>query len=66
LWHALEIAQLKFVIQALPEQLGENGLSHCISQKCIFSDTLITEGGENLSVGQRQVFCAPKVCSIKC
>ncbi|XP_038066901.1 ATP-binding cassette sub-family C member 9-like [Patiria miniata] len=41
LWHALEIAQLKEVVGAL-----EGGL-----------DSEVSEGGENFSVGQRQLFC---------
>ncbi|KAJ7344412.1 hypothetical protein JRQ81_000362 [Phrynocephalus forsythii] len=41
LWEALEIAQLKHVVKALPGGL----------------DALVTEGGENFSQGQRQLFC---------
>uniref|UniRef100_A0A803TPK7 ATP binding cassette subfamily C member 8 n=1 Tax=Anolis carolinensis TaxID=28377 RepID=A0A803TPK7_ANOCA len=41
LWEALEIAQLKHVVKALPGGL----------------DASITEGGENFSQGQRQLFC---------
>nr|XP_033784243.1 ATP-binding cassette sub-family C member 8 isoform X2 [Geotrypetes seraphini] len=41
LWEALEIAQLKHVVKALPGGL----------------DALVTEGGENFSLGQRQLFC---------
>ncbi|KAG8135772.1 hypothetical protein E2320_008775 [Naja naja] len=41
IWHALELAHLKSYVQALPE-----GLSSPMS-----------EGGENLSVGQRQLVC---------
>ncbi|NWR51111.1 MRP2 protein, partial [Regulus satrapa] len=40
-WKALELAHLKTYVQSLPE-----GLLH-----------LISEGGENLSVGQRQLVC---------
>ncbi|XP_066179868.1 ATP-binding cassette sub-family C member 2 isoform X2 [Sylvia atricapilla] len=40
-WKALELAHLKPYVQALPE-----GLLH-----------LVSEGGENLSVGQRQLVC---------
>ncbi|XP_075996169.1 ATP-binding cassette sub-family C member 8 [Genypterus blacodes] len=41
LWEALEIAQLKPVVKSLPGGL----------------DATITEGGENFSQGQRQLFC---------
>uniref|UniRef100_A0A8C5SLC3 ABC-type glutathione-S-conjugate transporter n=1 Tax=Laticauda laticaudata TaxID=8630 RepID=A0A8C5SLC3_LATLA len=41
IWHTLELAHLKSYVQALPE-----GLSSPVS-----------EGGENLSVGQRQLVC---------
>ncbi|XP_077372165.1 ATP-binding cassette sub-family C member 8 isoform X5 [Festucalex cinctus] len=41
LWEALEIAQLKPVVKSLPGGLDAN----------------VTEGGENFSQGQRQLFC---------
>ncbi|XP_075784195.1 ATP-binding cassette sub-family C member 8 isoform X3 [Pelodiscus sinensis] len=41
LWEALEIAQLKHVVKALPGGL----------------EAIVTEGGENFSQGQRQLFC---------
>ncbi|XP_041917197.1 ATP-binding cassette sub-family C member 8-like [Alosa sapidissima] len=41
LWEALEIAQLMPVVKALPGGL----------------DSMVTEGGENFSQGQRQLFC---------
>ncbi|XP_044212635.1 ATP-binding cassette sub-family C member 8 isoform X2 [Thunnus albacares] len=41
LWEALDIAQLKPVVKLLPGGL----------------DAMVTEGGENFSQGQRQLFC---------
>ncbi|GAA6068128.1 ATP-binding cassette sub-family C member 8 [Tachysurus ichikawai] len=41
LWEALDIAQLTPVVEALPGGL----------------DAMVTEGGENFSQGQRQLFC---------
>ncbi|XP_041046050.1 ATP-binding cassette sub-family C member 9-like [Carcharodon carcharias] len=41
LWDALEVAQLKPMVSELPEGLN----------------TLVTEGSENFSLGQRQLFC---------
>ncbi|GCB62275.1 hypothetical protein scyTo_0014473, partial [Scyliorhinus torazame] len=41
LWKTLEVAQLKSVVSELPERLN----------------TLMTEGSENFSLGQKQLFC---------
>ncbi|EHH56414.1 hypothetical protein EGM_05817 [Macaca fascicularis] len=73
LWEALEIAQLKLVVKALPGGLGNYSWlcsrvgwapkdPHKINSVLLplpglFSDAIITEGGENFSQGQRQLFC---------
>ncbi|MBV94707.1 ATP-binding cassette sub-family C member 8, partial [Eschrichtius robustus] len=56
LWEALEIAQLKLVVKALPGGLGNYSW---LSTGRVLKDAyaIITEGGENFSQGQRQLFC---------
>ena len=59
LWRIIEIAHLRHFVNSVSESgssaRGNNNTNGSSAQNGL--DYLITEGGENLSVGQRQLIC---------
>ena len=59
LWRIIEIAHLRHFVNSVSESgssaRGNNNTNGASAQNGL--DYLITEGGENLSVGQRQLIC---------
>ena len=59
LWRIIEIAHLRHFVNSISESgssaRGNNNTNGSSAQNGL--DYLITEGGENLSVGQRQLIC---------
>ena len=56
LWNIIEIAHLRYFVNSV-SQKGNSDRGHREGDTNIGLDYLITEGGENLSVGQRQLVC---------
>ena len=56
LWNIIEIAHLRHFVNSVSHN-GNSDKGHRARETNIGLDYVITEGGENLSVGQRQLVC---------